>query len=510
MKDIKRVGIVGTGIGGLATAKTLIAAGLDCVLFERHDRLGGVWADGYSGFGVQAPKELFEFPDWPLPEDTPNFTPGPIFQQYLEDYVDHFGFRERIRFNTHVTRLERRADGTPGWTITTSGETGSQTEDFDLVVLATGLYSNVAHMPAFPGAAEYRGTILHNSELKDRSLLAGRRVAVIGYGKSANDSAMEAVAVAKEVHIILRAAHWPVPRKLAGILPVKWASLSRMASAFLPPYQRPTPVERWLHGIGKPLVWVFWRILELIIRVQLRLGTKIANGKNLIPSERIEFGLFGEASMLPPPEFYPLIRKGRITAHRTEVDRYMPDGVALKDGTELAVDRVVLATGWECDYAYMSDETRDALGEGEDGFYLYRHILPPALPNLAFIGRATTFVSVLTFCLQARWLAELINGRISLPSTSDMVREIDEMKVWKRSWMPFSSARGARLFLHAHHYHDELMVDMGADPLRKRGPFAPVKELFAPYEPRDYSAIVAGSWERPDQGAEPVDTSTEA
>ena len=32
MKDVKRVGIIGTGVAGLATAKTLIAEGLDCVL----------------------------------------------------------------------------------------------------------------------------------------------------------------------------------------------------------------------------------------------------------------------------------------------------------------------------------------------------------------------------------------------------------------------------------------------------------------------------------------------
>ena len=139
MKDVKRVGIIGTGVAGLATAKTLIAEGLDCVLFERSDRLGGVWADGYSNFGVQAPKELYQFPDWPLPEDVPSFTPGPIFQQYLEDYVDHFNFRASIRFNSPVTSLERGSTGKPGWTLTINSDAGSQSEDFDLVVIATGL-----------------------------------------------------------------------------------------------------------------------------------------------------------------------------------------------------------------------------------------------------------------------------------------------------------------------------------------------------------------------------------
>ena len=74
MKVVRRVGIIGTGIAGLATAKTLSAEGLECTLFERGDRVGGVWADGYSSFGVQAPKELYEFPDWPLPEGAPTLS----------------------------------------------------------------------------------------------------------------------------------------------------------------------------------------------------------------------------------------------------------------------------------------------------------------------------------------------------------------------------------------------------------------------------------------------------
>src|SRR5262245_66576029 len=50
------------------------------------------------------------------------------------------------------------------------------------------------------------------------------------------------------------------------------------------------------------------------------------------------------------------------------------------------------------------------LGTDEDGFYLYRQILHPDLPNLVFIGRTSTFINILTYCLQARRLAELIAG----------------------------------------------------------------------------------------------------
>ncbi len=125
-------------------------------------------------------------------------------------------------------------------------------------------------------------------------------------------------------------------------------------------------------------------------------------------------------------------------------------------------------------------------------------MLHPELPNLVFIGRASTFASVLTYCLQARWLAELIAGRHALPSAEAMRAEIDRLKAWKRSWMPFSPGRAARLLLHMLSYHDELLRDFGADPLRKRGIFAPLKELLEPYQPSDYRTIVSGDWRAAD------------
>ena len=493
--SVKHVAIIGAGVAGLATAKTLQAEGLDCTVFERAERLGGVWADGYSNFGVQVQKELYQFPDWPLPKGTPNFTPGPIFQRYLEDYADHFRIRSHIHLGARVAKLAPRADGAAGRTVSIEQGGETQEQDFDLVVIATGLYSDTPNLPDIPGREDFQGEILHISQMKTRESLHGKRVAVAGYGKSATDAALEAGSVGQEVHIIFREAHWPVPRNLAGILPFKWGMLSRLTGALSPPYLRPTPVVRWLNGIGKPLVWIFWRLVELLLYVQCRLGTKIAKGKNLVPSTPVNIDCFGEATMVPRPALYKSIRQGLIAAHRTEIAAFTRDGITLRDGDTLRVDCVVLCTGWKNDYSFLSKEARETLGTDEDGFYLYRQILHPDLPNLVFIGRTSTFINILTYCLQARWLAELIAGRFVLPSREAMLAEIAQLKAWKRGWMPFSAARGARLLLHMLYYHDELLCDFGANPLRKRGILAPLKELLVPYQPSDYRAIVAGSWE---------------
>jgi dimethylaniline monooxygenase (N-oxide forming) len=69
--EISTAAIIGAGISGLAAAKCLSQKGIECTIYDRNVVLGGVWADGYHGFGVQIQKDLYEFPDFPLPEDDP-------------------------------------------------------------------------------------------------------------------------------------------------------------------------------------------------------------------------------------------------------------------------------------------------------------------------------------------------------------------------------------------------------------------------------------------------------
>lgn len=501
---IRQVGILGAGVAGLAAARSLITEGIACTVFERNDRVGGVWADGYVNFGVQVQKELYEFPDFPLPAEAPNFTPGPVMQAYLESYCDRFGITPALRLGARVVSVEWRGEGGTGWEVRSQRGGGSRVETSDMVVVATGLYSETPNVPDCPGRDRFTGQVLHVSELKTSAPLAGRRIAVVGYGKSATDAAVEAAQAGTETHLVFRDAHWPVPRKLAGVLPFKWGMLHRLTAALITPYVHPSPVQRAVHGVGYPLVWIFWRLVEVLLRVQFRLDTRIARGRTLLPKHRVEIDCFGESTMVPRPGFIGLIRSGRITAHRTEVARFTDTGVVLRDGDVLDVDCVVFGTGWKSDYRFLSTRVRAVLGDDDDGFYLYRHMLHPDLPNLVFVGRASTFLSVTTYSVQARWLAEAVSGRICLPGREAMLEEIERLKRWKRSWMPFSPIRSARILLHMANYHDELLSDFGADPFRKTGLFAPLKELFAPYQSSDYREIVTGTWRRRSGHAGPL------
>lgn len=488
----EKVAIIGAGVAGLTTARQFIGEGFDCTLFERNKVLGGVWSDGYLNFGVQVQRELYEFPDWPLPEGTPNFTPGPIIQKYLQDYADHFGISPKIRFEAKVTSLDEADSEQTGWSITSEDENGIHHENFDLVVICIGLYSNLPHIPEFPDRNKFQGEVIHNSLLKSSEQLKGKRVAVIGYGKSASDAALEAAKVASQAHIIFREPHWPIPRKLAGVLPFKWGLLNRLCSTLIPPYQHMTSVERAVHSIGKPLAWFYWRIVETLFYFQCRLGSGFGTRVSLVPKLPVEIDAFGESTQVPKSEFFRCARRGDINLHRTVVERFTTDGLELANGESLGLDMVISATGWQTDFSFISPDTWARLESGDDGFYLYRHIMNPNLPGLFFVGRASTVSSISTYSLQARWLVNAVTGKLQLPSAENMRRNIQEMKAWKQSWMPFSPARSARLIAHTQHYHDELVKDLGVSPLRKTGFFAPIKELIFPYEPKDYASVVSG------------------
>ena len=494
--DNRKIAIIGAGVAGLSTARQLIGAGFDCTLFERNAVLGGVWSDGYLNFGAQVQRELYEFPDWPLPQGTPDFTPGPIIQKYLQDYADHHGISSKIRFNTWVTSLAENDSSDAGWTLTSDKERETNEEHFDQVVICVGLYSDTPNIPDFSGRDSFHGEVFHNSLLKSDEQLKGKRVAIIGYGKGATDAALEAAKVAEQTHLVFREPHWPIPQKLGGILPFKWGLLNRLCSTLIPAYQKTTPIERTMHGIGKPLAWFYWRVVETLFYFQCRLGSHFGTRVSLVSKLPVEIDSFGESTQAPKPEFFRLARTGHIDLHRTSVEKFSESGLQLGDGTALDLDTVILATGWKVDFSFISPDVWARLDPGDDGFYLYRHIVNPNVPTLFFIGRAATITCILTFSLQARWLANVLSGKVRLPSDEEMRQNIEDMKAWKQSWMPFSSARSARLLAHSLHYHDELVKDLGESPLRKTGFFAPLKELIFAYEPKDYASIVSADEDR--------------
>ena len=115
---VKRVAVIGAGVAGLQLAERLgKKSGLEVTIFEKTNKVGGVWSANYADFGLQVPKELYEFPAFPYPEGKSwdKFPKGPQVQEYIEAFAEHFGLNELIRFETSVLSLQKLERG---WLVT--------------------------------------------------------------------------------------------------------------------------------------------------------------------------------------------------------------------------------------------------------------------------------------------------------------------------------------------------------------------------------------------------------
>mmetsp|Transcript_30083 Transcript_30083/g.75756 ORF Transcript_30083/g.75756 Transcript_30083/m.75756 type:complete len:553 (+) Transcript_30083:57-1715(+) len=483
---VRRVAVIGAGVAGLQVANLLHQVGIRCVIFERSAEVGGVWRENYADFGLQVPRQLYQFPGFPWPADGKweLFPTGAQVQEYIRRYAKEFDIYECCKLETAVLQVSpKQGASARGWSVKYQTEgLAPAVEEFDFLVMATGMYSSHPHMPVAPGIEVFKGQILHSCTFTDRKVAAGKRVVVVGGGKSAVDNAVAAAKEGKSAVLLCREAHWPVPRYLANLVPFKWGTYSRFGHSTLPMHHAEPACSRWLHWLLTPLKWLWWRIVELLFWCQFRLP------REQLPKSRIEVDLFSGGQILTY-EFRDMCRRGQIKYTLGAISRFHEDGVVLKDGSKLEADMVIYGTGFAKSYdIFDKSSVQPMLDLERDGLWLYRNMIPARLRDLAFIGcEVSTFNNILTHGLQALWLQHLLTGKLRLPCSGDMQAEVGRDQAWKRSWMPASSARASIWQLHMMRYHDRLVADMG-ERCKRKG-WNVLAEVFAPYCAGDYDEL---------------------
>lgn len=325
---------------------------------------------------------------------------------------------------------------------------------------------------------------MHSSAFTEASMAEGKKVLVVGGGKSAIDCAVVAGNHALSSTLLFKKAHWPVPRKLLDLVPFKWGTYSRFGHFMLTPHHDMGSIKAACHTLASPIKYAWWRIVETMFLFQFGLSG------DRVPTTPIDIDLFSGGQILNY-DYREALKTGSIADRKGEIARYTESGVVLQDGTSLQADLVVFGTGFAKDYSFLDANTAEKLGREKDGLYLYRSIIPPAVPKLAFVGaEVSTFNNILTQALQSRWLKNVWGGEVSLPSEAKMWDDVKKEQEWKRGWMPSTGSRAATLQLHQMQYHDRLCKDMGVSHLRKgRNVLA---EAFGPYSASDYSGLFQG------------------
>ena len=454
-----RVGIIGAGVAGLTTAKTLLQAGHEVVVYDSAPDVGGVWSRTrrYPGLTTQSAKSTYGFSDYPMPKDFPEWPTGAQVQSWLEAYATEFKVEPHLRLGVRVDRATRAG---AGWRLALS--TG-ETEVVDKVVVANGVFCE-PNMPAFPGAdafTEAGGRVLAGTEVHDAELARGKDVLVVGYGKSACDVTVPLSEVAASTRVIARQLLWKVPRKIGGVLNFKMLLLTRMGEALFR-YHRLRGVEKVLHGPGDP---VRRRMLNSVGAVSVR-QFKLAE-LGLVPRGTME-GIVKGAIGLATEGFFEGVQAGRIVVHRdTTIARLRPGEAELSDGTVVPADVVVCATGFTQGVPFLDAAVQERLFDERGNFQLYRQILPPGVDGLYFNGYNSSFFSPLNAEMAAVWIAAHLAGAVPLPEADAMRRQVQAQLAFMDVATDRHHCRGTKIIPFSLKNVDEVLDDLGLNISRR-------------------------------------------
>jgi dimethylaniline monooxygenase (N-oxide forming) len=494
-----KIAVVGAGISGVAAARTLQRAGHEVVVYEGSAAVGGVWTLSYPGVRLQNVAEHYRLGEFPWPF-TPDLHPtGAQILRYLEAAVLRFALD--VRLNHRVVAMHEQADG---WQLELDAPDGPLRERFDWVVLAVGHYAQDQLRASWPGQERFAGRVIGDREVRDLETLAGKRVVVVGFGKSAVDMAGFAAERGSQVHHVFRPPRWLLPREMLGVH-ARHLLFSRVSTAFIPAWVHPSAAERLLHTRLRPLVGGFWWMISTLVR--LVSGTHglwrdpgvRARMQRLIPEEPLTFHMRSAVAMAPD-NYFPMVVQGRIEPVRGEVAGLDESGVVLTDGRRIACDLVVASLGCPSPrFPYMPAPHRELLEREADGVQLYRHLIHPRVPRVAFAGFNHGFLHVPGVEVSMLWLAAHLRGDLRLPTVEVMERCAAAVQAWKREHTLFEPSRSCAINTRFHQHLDVLLGDLGVRPYRKGNPIA---ELLAGYTAGDYAGVFA-EYERERVGRAP-------
>ena len=174
--------VIGAGSSGIASCQVLHSRGIPFDCFEKGSGVGGNWrymndngmSSAYRSLFINTSRNLMAYRSYPMPEELPDYPHHTQIARYFDDYVDHFGFREAIRFRTEVQRVEPDPGG--GWAVTL--DDGS-THRYGAVFVANGHHWN-PRRPDFPG--EFDGQVVHSHDYRTPDGYEDRDVLVLGFG----------------------------------------------------------------------------------------------------------------------------------------------------------------------------------------------------------------------------------------------------------------------------------------------------------------------------------------
>ncbi|MCK6211353.1 NAD(P)/FAD-dependent oxidoreductase [Georgenia sp. EYE_87] len=322
--------IVGAGQAGLATGYHLQRQGREFLIVDGNERIGDNWRCHYDSLTLYTPVKYDGLPGMAFPGEPWHFPGKDEVADFLESYAAKFGLP--VRLGTKVESQEARDGG--GFVA----HVGGDVLECDNVVVATGTFGRLPHVPEVAERLAPAIRQLHSSEYKNPGQLQPGTTLVVGASHSGYDIAYE---VGAERPTILVGPD-------RGNIPFEWGS-RKMKLAI------PIVVFLWKHVLTR----------------------RTPMGRKEMQKVRHEGGPTTRVKA------HHLAERG-VARYESKVTGASPDGrPVLADGRVLDVANVIWATGFRQDF----DWVRPPLPM-EDGWPVELRGVVGSVPGLYFCGLA--------------------------------------------------------------------------------------------------------------------------
>jgi dimethylaniline monooxygenase (N-oxide forming) len=388
--------VIGAGSSGIAAVKTLHERGFEFDCFETSDRVGGLWvyknrnglSAAYRSLHTNTSRDRTGYAAFPMPGTVPDYPHHAHLAAYFDAYVDHFGFRDRITFETTVTRAERMPDGR--WEVSTDR---GASRNYDALVVANGHHWDPRlPEPPFPGHDRFAGTQLHSHDYRgdDPGFLRDKSVVVLGMGNSAMDIAVEASYLASDVYLAARRGAWVIPKYVLG-RPIDTLGASPRI---------PIAVRR--------------RAMQTLLRVTV--GDMERYG---LPKP--DHGLL-QAHPTVSADALSRIGHGEIKP-KPNIAELTERTVRFADGSEVEADIVVYCTGYKVTFPFLDSEL---IAAPNNDLPLFRRVFHPDVAGIYFVGLLQPIGAIMPLAeLQSEWICDHLAGRYHLPPAAELRADIE-------------------------------------------------------------------------------------
>ncbi|RDB27058.1 putative indole-3-pyruvate monooxygenase YUCCA3 [Hypsizygus marmoreus] len=352
--------IVGGGQSGLEVAARLKVLGVPALVVEKNGRVGDNWRNRYEALCLHDPVWYDHMPYLPFPPTWPVYTPALKLAKWLEHYA------EALELNvwTSSTVVSAKQDpATSKWhVVIRRGDGTERTFDVNHVVFATGLGGGEAPIPQIPGMDVFKGQMIHSYRHKSARDHLGKKVVIVGACTAAHDIAVDYYENGVDVTMYQRSSTYVMSTKNGWKVLMEGVYSENAV---------PTAIADRLNASLPHHMSI--ELAQRTTKIIAELDKPILDGlraRGFMLNDGILGTGFGLLAWDHAGGYYldtgasQLIADGKIKLKSgSNIERLTETGLKFEDGSELAADVIIFATGLGDSRAQLRKVCGDAVAD---------------------------------------------------------------------------------------------------------------------------------------------------